>query len=240
MATTTTGAATTTSNYTAPSNIKTVSQYKKEQEDAVLNGNGGAMGQTAFLTLFTTQLQNQNPLDPMDNEAFVAQLAQFSQLEATTKMATSLDTLVGSLSGERMTAAAGLIGKKVAISDGRAIVSGGQPVTGTIPLENDVDSITMKVFNGSGQLVRTGEIGAQKKGDFAFTWDGKDSTGAAVEDGVYRIEATVSRYGKSSKVDVNTMATVRSVTTDKITNDMQVELEDGTTVSLTEVKRVGL
>ena len=67
------------------------------------------MGQTAFLTLFTTQLQNQNPLDPMDNEAFVAQLAQFSQLEATTKMATSLDTLVGSLGGERMTTAAGLI-----------------------------------------------------------------------------------------------------------------------------------
>ena len=54
MATTTTGAATTTSNYTVPSNIKTVSQYKKEQEDAVLNGDGGAMGQTAFLTLFTT------------------------------------------------------------------------------------------------------------------------------------------------------------------------------------------
>ena len=43
--------------------------------------------QAEFLTLFTTQLQNQNPLDPVKNEAFVAQLAQFSQFEATTKMA---------------------------------------------------------------------------------------------------------------------------------------------------------
>ncbi len=47
------------------------------------------MSQQAFLTLFTTQLQNQNPLDPVKNEAFVAQLAQFSQLEATTKWPTA-------------------------------------------------------------------------------------------------------------------------------------------------------
>lgn len=240
MTTSTTGVATTTSNYTVPSTIKTVEQYRRDQEDAVLNGNGGAMGQTAFLTLFTTQLQNQNPLDPMDNEAFVAQLAQFSQLEATTKMAGSLDTLVGSLSGERMTTAAGLIGKKVAVPDGRAILSGGQPVTGSIKLDNDVDSITMKVYDSSGRLVRTGEIGAQKKGEFPFAWDGKDSSGAAIADGVYRIEASVSRFGKSSTTPVSTMATVRSVTTDSLTNDMKVELEDGTTVSLSEIKRVGV
>ena len=48
--------------------------------------------QQDFLKLFTTQLQNQNPLDPTKNEAFVAQLAQFSQLEATTNMATQLTT----------------------------------------------------------------------------------------------------------------------------------------------------
>jgi len=240
MATTATGAASATSAYTLPSSIKTTTQAKQEAENAVLNGNGGEMGQTAFLTLFTTQLQNQNPLDPMENEAFVAQLAQFSQLEATTKMSDNLQNLVASMSNERMSAASGMLGRKVAISDGKALLSGGQPVEGNVALANDVDALTIKVYSSTGQLVRTGEIGAQKKGDFAFAWDGKDSTGAAVEDGVYRIEATISRFGKSSTTPVNTMATVRSVTTDKITNDMQVELEDGTTVSLTEVKRVGL
>jgi flagellar hook assembly protein FlgD len=72
MASNLTGAAATTSTYTLPSSIKTTNQAKKEEEQKVLNGDGGAMGQTAFLTLFTTQLQNQNPLDPMENEAFVA------------------------------------------------------------------------------------------------------------------------------------------------------------------------
>ena len=213
MTTTTSGAATSTATYTTPSNIKTTEQYKKEQENAVLNGNGGAMGQTAFLTLFTTQLKNQNPLDPMDNEAFVAQLAQFSQLEATTKMATSLEGLTTSLSSERMASASSMIGKTIAVADGKAILSGGQPVAGNVTLATDVDSITLKVYNSSGSLVRTGEIGAQKAGNFPFTWDGKNSSGNQAEDGVYRIVAT--------------------------TKDMQAELEDGSTVSMGTVSRIG-
>lgn len=238
MATTTIGPATSTSMNTLPSNIKTVAQYKKDQENEILNGNGGEMGQTAFLTLFTTQLQNQNPLDPMENEAFVAQLAQFSQLEATTKMSDSLQALVSSMSGERMSSAASLIGKSVAISDGKAIKTG-EPVEGSVSLANDVDSITLKVFSSSGALVRTGQIGAQKKGDYPFSWDGNDADGNALADGTYRIEATVTRFGASSKVPVTTMANVRSVTTDAATGDMKVELNDGSLVSLSEVKRIG-
>ena len=238
MATTTTGAATSTSMNTLPSNIKTTAQHKKDQENAILNGNGGEMGQTAFLTLFTTQLQNQNPLDPMENEAFVAQLAQFSQLEATTKMSDSLQTLVSSMSGERMSSAASLIGKSVAISDGKAIKAG-EPVEGSVSLANDVDSITLKVFSSSGALVRTGQIGAQKKGEYPFSWDGNDAEGNPLADGTYRIEATVTRFGTPSKAPVSTMASVRSVTTDAVTGDLKVELKDGSLVSLTEVKRIG-
>ena len=239
MASNLTGAAATTSTYTLPSSIKTTNQAKKEEEQKVLNGDGGAMGQTAFLTLFTTQLQNQNPLDPMENEAFVAQLAQFSQLEATTKMSDNLQNLVASMSNERMSSMSGLLGKKIAISDGKALLSGAQPVEGAVTLANDVDSITLKVFSSSGQLVRTGEVGAQKKGDFLFSWDGKDDQGNPLGDGVYRMEASATRFGKSSKAPVSTMAMVKSVTTDAATGDLQVELEDGSKVSMTQIKRVG-
>jgi len=239
MASNLTGAAATTSTYTLPSSIKTTNQAKKEEEQKVLNGDSGAMAQTAFLTLFTTQLQNQNPLDPMENEAFVAQLAQFSQLEATTKMSDNLQNLVASMSNERMSSMSGLLGKKIAISDGKALLSGGQPVEGAVTLASDVDSITLKVYSSSGQLVRTGEVGAQKKGDFLFSWDGKDDQGNVLGDGVYRMEASATRFGKSSKAPVSTMAMVKSVTTDAATGDLQVELEDGSKVSMTQIKRVG-
>ena len=70
------------------------------------------MGQREFLLLFTTQLQNQNPLDPMDNEAFVAQLAQFSQLEATVSMSDSIESMVDTFKGDRMLNGASLVVKK--------------------------------------------------------------------------------------------------------------------------------
>ncbi len=239
MATTTTGAATATSGYTLPSSIKTTAQAKQEAENAVLNGKGDEMGQTAFLTLFTTQLKNQNPLDPMQNEAFVAQLAQFSQLEATTKMSTNLETLVGSLSGQQLSTASSLIGKSVAIGDGKAILAGSEAVAGSVKLGSDVDTITLKVYASDGKLVRTGEVGAQKAGDFPFTWDGKDDNGEQAADGVYRISATVSKFGKSSTAPVTTMAKVSSVTTDATTKDMQIELMDGSTVSMSTISRIG-
>lgn len=223
-----------------PSNIKTVAQSKKEAELAVLNGDGGAMGQTAFLTLFTAQLKSQNPLDPMDNTAFVSQLAQFSQLEATTKMASSLETMSSASGTDRMMAAASLIGKKVAITDGQAILANGAPIAGTVALANDVEGITLKVFSSSGTLVRTGQIGAQKAGNFDFTWDGLDSNGAAVADGKYRIEATASRYGVQKAAPVSTLATVNSVASDSATGDLKLDLGAKTTMSLTKVQRVGL
>lgn len=221
-----------------PSNILTSAQYKKQQEEAAVNATSDTMGQTAFLTLFTTQLKNQNPLDPMENEAFVAQLAQFSQLEATTKMSTNIDTLVKSMSNSQISNASSLIGKTISIADGKAIKNG-NPVDGMVNLDKDVDGITLKVFDSKGNLVRTGQIGAQKKGDYPFTWDGLDNNGNEAANGVYRVEATVTRFGVSSKAPVSTMAQVRSVTTDATTNDMKVELDDGTLVSMSEVKRIG-
>jgi len=239
MAATSTGAAAATSNYTLPSNIKTTTQYKQEQENAIINGKGDQMGQTAFLTLFTTQLKNQNPLDPMDNTAFVSQLAQFSQLEATTKMSGSMESLVKSLSTSQISGASALIGKTVGITDGKAVYDGA-PVNGFVTLPTDVDSLTLKVYNSSGQLVRTGQVGAQKKGDFGFAWDGKDDSGNAVANGAYRIEASATRFGRANKAALTTMAYVRSVNTDQVTGDMKLEFNDGSQLSISEIKRIGI
>ena len=86
---------TTASLSSMPSGIKTTTQYKAEK---AMTPQNTSMGQTEFLTLFTTQLKNQDPTDPVKNEAFVAQLAQFSQLEASVAMKTSMENLVSSMS----------------------------------------------------------------------------------------------------------------------------------------------
>jgi flagellar basal-body rod modification protein FlgD len=228
----------TTTDTALPANLMTTGQYKKNQEAAKVNSTSDQMGQTAFLTLFTTQLKSQNPLDPMDNTAFVSQLAQFSQLEATTKMSGSMESLVKSLSTSQISGASNLIGKTVGVADGKAVYDG-VPVSGFVELPNDVDTLALKVYNSNGQLVRTGQVGAQKKGEFAFAWDGKDDAGNDTAKGAYRIEATTTRFGASSKQAVTTMAFVRSVTTDQATGDMKLEFNDGTNLSVSEIKRIG-
>jgi flagellar basal-body rod modification protein FlgD len=116
----------------APAGIKTTADAANEALTANKSSNG--MGQKDFLTLFTTQLKCQDPLDPVKNEAFVAQLAQFSQLEATTSMSETLKTYVDSMAGERMMSSTNLIGKTVAVPNAPVILSGGKPAQGVINL----------------------------------------------------------------------------------------------------------
>lgn len=76
------------------------------------------LGQEDFLTLLVTQLRNQDPLNPLDNEAFVAQLAQFSTVSGITEMSTTLTRMEALAAGEQRAAAPGWIGREVATADG--------------------------------------------------------------------------------------------------------------------------
>ena len=123
----------TTDTVTSASLLGNVTRY----EDAKQTANSKStkeMGKQDFLTLFTAQLKNQNPLDPVKNEAFVAQLAQFSQLEALTNMQTSMDNLVTTMAGERMLGGSSLIGLKVAVPDTLSRLDQGGNIEGKIDL----------------------------------------------------------------------------------------------------------
>ena len=228
----------TSSLSTVPSGIMTSAQYKAQQEAAAA-AKSTNMGQTEFLTLFTTQLKNQNPLDPVKNEAFVAQPAQFSQLEATTSMKNSMEGLVSSLSNQRIFNATSLIGKTVAVPDGPVTVTDTTVSQGVINLPTGADGISVQVFNDKGSLVRTFIMGAQTPGDTTLAWDGKDAAGNNVPNGTYRYVATVNSQGQQSKPTVSTYAAVQGVTSAG-TGDgtLLLEVAGGKTVNLADVKRV--
>ena len=133
------------------------------------------MGQQQFLTLFTAQLKMQNPLDPVKNEAFVAQLAQFSSLEANISMKQSLDTMVTAMGSDRVMASASLIGKSVAVPDAAVQVTNGVGGQGVIPLPTGAAGLQVNVTDASGNVVRELIYPAQPVGDFSVNWDGTDS-----------------------------------------------------------------
>jgi len=226
--------ATTTS--TLPSGIVKYEDYQAKQKNKPTNEQ---MGQTEFLTLFTTQLKNQNPLDPVKNEAFVAQLAQFSQLEATTAMKTSMQNLVSSLANDRLLGATSLIGKTVAVPDGPVTVTDSTVSQGVVNLPTGADGIKLQVYNDKGILVRTQIFGAQPVGDFTIAWDGLTDGGNAAPNGTYRYVANVNSNGSVTKPTVNTYAAVTGVTSAGTSDGaMLLEVAGGKTVNLADVKRV--
>jgi flagellar basal-body rod modification protein FlgD len=216
--------------------IMTTAQYNAQK---AATPQSTSMGQSEFLTLFTTQLKNQDPTDPVKNEAFVAQLAQFSQLEATTAMKTSMNSLVSSMSNDRMLGAASLMGKQVAVPDGPVEVTATTVAQGTINVPAGADGIQLQVFDSNGILVRTQIMGAQKPGDVTLAWDGMTDGGQAAANGTYRYVATVNSQGVMSKPTVNTYATVTGVSSAGTADGtMLLEVAGGKTVNLADVKRI--
>jgi flagellar basal-body rod modification protein FlgD len=219
-----------------PTSIKTTAAAA----EAALTAKSGnaAMGQKDFLTLFTTQLKNQDPLDPVKNEAFVAQLAQFSQLEATVTMSSTLSDYVTSTSGQTMMSGANLIGKTVSVPDGPALLVEGVPVEGVINLPTGADGVKFDVFDSKGSLVRSQILGPQTVGNVTWSWDGKTDAGDVSANGTYKFKATVVSQGKTTNPEVSTMAYVTSVSQDA-DKSMLLQVQGGKTLKLADVQRIG-
>lgn len=220
-------------------NLASITRTADAKAAAAQAAQSDAMGKDQFLKLFTTQLQNQNPLDPVKNEAFVAQLAQFSQLEATTNMSSSLNALVSSLKGDRMMTGSALIGRAVAAPNAPAVLNGGNPVSAVIDLPNGADKLKVDIFGADGKPVRSVQLSQQKAGLASFTWDGADDAGKALPDGNYSMVATATVAGKDGAVTIGPMSTVRSVSSSTSSSDPILELDGGTSVNLSTVMRVG-
>ena len=196
------------------------------------------MGQQQFLTLFTTQLKNQNPLDPVKNEAFVAQLAQFSQLEASLAMKTSMDDLVKTMSGERMLAGAALLGRQIAVDNAPVRLEDDKTAQGTLDLPEGASGIKVSVLDTSGRAVRELTYGAQPAGNFAITWDGADASGNRLPAGDYRFAAQAVVGGQTATLPVKSLSTVRAVS-NTADGTVLVEVDGGKTLPLADIQRIG-
>ena len=222
----------------APAGIKTTAQAANEALTAK-SGTTGGMGQKDFLTLFTTQLKCQDPLDPVKNEAFVAQLAQFSQLEATTTMSDTLKAYVDSMAGERMMSSTSMIGKTVSVPNAPAVITpGGKPVQGFVSLPTGAEGVKFEVFNAKGQMVTSQIMGSQPIGDMPWAWDGTNESGAQVPAGNYSFKATVISQGKTSNPSVNVLSVVTGVN-QQADKTVMLEVAGGKSVKLTDVQRIG-
>jgi flagellar basal-body rod modification protein FlgD len=144
------------------------------------------MGQEAFLKMFMAQMTNQNPLDPMDNTEFTAQLAQFSSLEQLTAMNEKLNGLSSLQTAFQEVQVASYLGKEILAYGNQMPVTDGQAGSTYFNLAAPAE-VRIIVTNEDGQTVRDEDLGAMGIGEQEWTWDGLTSYGQAAPDGVYKI-----------------------------------------------------
>lgn len=141
-----------------------------------------------FLTLLTAQLQNQDPLAPMDATQFTNQLVQFSQVEQTVHMNQSIGSLLKLQEQNQAHEAVGYVGRTVDALGQEFPLRGGKAEI-FYAIDGAPKETAVQVFDGKGRLVRslTAPEGA---GPHRLAWDGKDALGKAMPDGLYRIQVT--------------------------------------------------
>ena len=166
-----------------------------------------AMGKEDFLKLMLAQLQNQDPLSPMEGTEFASQLAQFTSLEQLINLNDAMDTSINAdyfLSQSiNNTLAATLIGKEVKLSGNSFQNNGEENTTLGYNLSNMASSVTVKIYNENGQLVRTIENAPKSSGDNKLIWDFTDNEGNSVAQGKYtfRVEPKDSEDNLISYTD---------------------------------------
>ena len=189
------------------------------------------LGKDDFLKLFVTQLRAQNPLNPINNTEFTAQLAQFSSLEQLNNMNMQLHDLLLYQNSLQNTLSSTLIGRKVKISGNEVYLKDNAEIS--YALQEDVSKVKISVYSSSGELVKEVNLGQQTSGEKNYVWDGTDNSGNHLPEGHYQIKVE-ALDDAGAPVNVSTMVygTVTGITFDNnityliVNNTLKIQLNE--------------
>jgi flagellar basal-body rod modification protein FlgD len=161
-----------------------------------------------FLTLLTTQLQNQNPLDPLDTNQFTAQLVQFAGVEQQMKQNDQLASLIAIEKSAQSTTALAFVGNTVAVDGSKTQFDGS--ATWNIKAPKDTNA-TITITNAAGQTAYSGNF-SLNQGNASFVWDGKGNDGTQWPKGSYTLTATgKDSSGNNTAISTEVQGVVDSV-----------------------------
>ncbi len=183
------------------------------------------LGQSAFLELMITQLNNQDPLSPQENTEFIAQLAQFSSVEGLERLNSQFEGFSGNFMSNQALQASSLVGTSVSVETDTSRLASGGIVSGTAELAQSSADMSLNVYDESGSLVTQVSLGAQEAGEVVFRWDGQylEVDGELLETslndgqlppGEYRFEVLATQGGEVEQLPTWLSANVNSVTVD--------------------------
>ena len=220
-----------------------ITQVNNEFSAALASQDKGSnLDKDSFLLLMVTQLKYQDPLNPMEDTEYIAQLAQFSSLEQLTNLNTGMESLTAATNNQQMINATSYIGKQVSISGnsiGMTTTNGVTSVSSFRYAFNDtVVNGSLSVKDAAGNTVYAEELGLKSAGTtFEFNWNGRNLKGEQMPDGVYTVNlAAYNSSGEAVLSDQVVDATVTGVVNEGGT--VYIGLDGGQLMPLADVRQV--
>lgn len=186
-----------------------------------------------FLRMLTVQLQNQDPLNPMDNAAMTAQLAQLNMVDGINKLNTSVGAMMAQLKAATSLSMADSVGRSV-LSEGSSLYNMGQPMSMAAELQANADSLMAVLRDSQGQEVDRLDLGAAKSGVTDFIWDARNEQGQALPDGVYRLEL-LAKDAQGEELAVKSYVSAMVSNIGYQDGLMKLGLHDGRTISADDI-----
>jgi len=202
------------------------------------NSTSAASLQSTFLQLLVTQLQNQDPTNPMDSSQMTSQLAQINTVSGISQLNTTLTSLATQMTAQQQQQSANLIGTTV-LTPGSTVTVGSSNGSDTITpfgvtLSGAATNVQVTVTNSSGQVVNTIDLGKEAAGTVPVSWNPVDASGNALPAGNYTISATATIAGAAATPATVTGAVVEGVLPQS-SGSSNLILSNGSTVGMSSV-----
>jgi flagellar basal-body rod modification protein FlgD len=195
-----------------------------------------AESEQRFLKLLTTQLNNQDPLNPLDNAQLTSQLAQMSTVSGIEKLNSTVESLLAQSGSGQVLQAAGLIDRSVLAPGSKLALQSGSQASFAVDLPTAADSVRVSITNPAGQVVRSLDLGALPPGVQTLSWDGADDKGRALASGSYAISVSASGGGANVAAVPLTYAAVNSVAQGP--NGVALNLADRRVIGFSDVRSI--
>lgn len=167
-----------------------------------INSNGSTSGlstrqsaelRDSFMTLLITQLQNQDPLNPMENAEMTSQLAQINTVSGIEELNTTLSSITQQMDANQALQASGLIGQGVMVPGKNVLLElddAGNAFTTPfgVELSEPAENVEAVIYSAGGVVVRRYDLGSVGAGVQSFEWDGKNDQGVVADSGRYTVQ----------------------------------------------------
>lgn len=222
------------------SSIGKSSAYLKAEAAKQSTNTQNSLNQEDFLKLLTTQLTNQDPTSPVDNNQMVTTMSQLSIVDNLNSINSGMENVVSAISSSSALSASSLVGRSVLVDSNTAFYDGQTPVTAKINAGDGMSDINIRVYSPDGTLAGAYQANAGD-GQMDFAWDGLDADGEPLNAGMYTIRATgVAKDGSTQSLAVSTYATVGSVTLGSTPSETSLNLIGYGDVALSDVQEIAL